>query len=175
MITEYPLTVPIEDPSPRRKSMDSSCSEEDIAILRKWKQDFNSAATGHKWAYEIYRLMNNVCTSMTIGISACSGICTIVLTASMLDPTLILPIVSGASSIVVGSLLALGRSMDLEHKMFLHNEHSATFAELARDISKEHTLRHMGKSQYCDLSEFINIISDKIDRLSMHAPSLPGC
>jgi hypothetical protein len=117
--------------------------------------------------------MNHTCTFLSIGISGASGIATISLTIAALGPTLLLPLVAGVSSIIVGSIVALGKAMNLEEKMFQHNEHSAAFAEMARDIRQEHTLRHIGKSQFADVGEFIKTISDRIDRLAQHAPSMP--
>ena len=170
-ITEISLPAIDESYSPSRSVSDTT--EEDVAILKKWKEDCLLSAAGHQKAFRLYKMMNNVCTTLTIGLSACSGIIVIVLTASMFDPTMVLPIVSGTTSIVVGSILAAGKSMEIEKNMYLHEEHSAEFGEMARDIQVEHTLRKLGKSQYADLSTFITTISDRIDRLTMHAPSMP--
>jgi hypothetical protein len=159
----------IDESSPRG----STDSDEDIALLQKWKEECETAATGHAKAYRIYKLLNDTCTTLSITISGASGIATIVLTAAALGPTIFLPLIAGISSIVVGSLVAIGRAMSLEEKMHLHNEHAAAFGEMARDIRQEHTLRAIGKSQFADVGEFIKTISDRIDRLVMHAPSMP--
>lgn len=155
----------------------SSCgrSTDDIEVLQRWKSEAIKMSEGHKKAFELYRVLNTVANATTIGLSSCSGICTVVLAAALIDPTFTIAIVSGVTSVAVGGLLSIVKMMSFSEKMTLHERFSADFAELARDISQEHSLRLMGKSQYSDPAEFMKIVNDRLDRLGLMAPSLPGC
>jgi hypothetical protein len=144
---------------------------EDTAILREWREECDRAAVENAKLSKMYRVMGNCCAGFSIGISATSGVATIALAAVALAPTIMVPIVTGVASIVVGSLVAVGKSLGFEEKMHAHAEHSAAFSEMARDIRLEATLRRMGKSQYADVGEFLKSINDRLDRLSARAES----
>ena len=136
----------------------------ELALLRKWRESCKSMASGHKKSFEIYKWLDHACMGTGIMLSGCSGICTIVLTASLVTGPVI-PIVAGVVSVLVGSIIALAKSGGFQEKMLLHNQSAADYAEIARDIQQEYTLRELGKSQYADVSEFIKQVGERIDRL----------
>ena len=160
-------------PTPDADSCSSAVSEEEVALLEKWKRDCKAAADMHRKAYRLYKTGSHICSSVSIGLSSISGIVTIVLTATLAAPPI--AIVSGVASVAVSTILAVGSAMDLEQKMHLHNQYANFYGELVRDIQQEHTLRKLGRSQYQDIAEFIKIVSDKLDRLEMNEPDQPKC
>jgi hypothetical protein len=172
MLTACALTdianVDVNEASPR--SVDSV---EDLAILQRWKEECDSLARGHSRAFHIYKTLNNTATFLSIGLSASTGIASLSLTAVALGPVAIVPIIVGASGIIVGSIVALAKGMGFEAKMHEHNQQAAEYAEVARDIRQEHTLRRLGHSQYSSVSEFIKVVSDKMDRMEAAAAAMP--
>ena len=146
------------------EAVSESSDIDELSLLKKWRENCKSMAASHNRSYRIYKWLDHACMGTCIMLSSCTGICTIVLTASLITGPVI-PIVSGCLSIVVGSILALAKTGDFAEKMLLHNQSAADYAEIGRDIKQEYTLRELGKSQYADISEFVKIIGDRIDRL----------
>ena len=145
--------------------------DETAEILERWKHDCELASRQHSAAFKTYKIICDLVITSSVILGTVSGIATICLTALL--PTLILPVISGTASIVVAGIVALGKGFSVEAKMHQHNQYSAFYSEVARDILQEATLRPISKSQYSDAGEFLKTISDRIDRLTAGAPSLP--
>ena len=149
---------------PEVEVVSETSDRDELGLLRKWRENCKCMAANHRKSYEIYKWLDHACMGTGIMLSGCSGICTIVLTASLITGPVI-PIVAGVVSVLVGSIVALAKSGGFQEKMLLHNQSAADYAEIARDIQQEYTLRELGKSQYADVSEFIKQVGERIDRL----------
>jgi hypothetical protein len=120
VLTDGELTD-IDEISPR--SVDS---DEDMAILQKWKVECDGLAKGHSRAFRIYKMLNDTATFLSIGLSATSGIATISLTAAAFGPTIIIPIIAGASGIIVGSIVAMAKGMAKKKCTIITNRRPST-------------------------------------------------
>jgi hypothetical protein len=158
------------------RSLDGASVEsdpEDITLLKRFREDCKQRQLAHRKAFRTYKLLHHLCSTFGLGVSACSGVITVVLASTLVASPL--AIISGVTSIAVGSLLAVEKACGFQEKMILHEQHSALYSEVVRDIQTEHSLRLIGMSQYSNVGEFIKQISERLARLEINAPSDPGC
>jgi hypothetical protein len=143
LVTLSDVVLPPREP--HRASLDSCVSNpEDINLLKRFREDCKRNQLAHLKAHRTYKLCHHLCPTVSLGVSACSGVITIVLSSTLTASPL--AIVSGITSIAVGSLLAIGKACSFEGNMIMHEQHVGLFGEMVRDIHVEHSLHLIGKS-----------------------------
>ena len=146
----------------------------DNELLAKWRDVSRVNKRLHHRAWRQFKRYSDTTTVACIILSLGSAVVNL---AYGLDGAHVSApqLASGCLALVVGSLTSLASSLDWRTKATLHEEYSARFSELVREINTEAVLsREFDDGVFRSTQEFIRHVSAELTRLEDHAPSIPN-
>lgn len=160
--------------SDRTESNGGGSIELENPLLLRWRELSRKQRHLHEKAYRYFKTRHDLSVYANVLLSFLVGCTNIVFGIHHIGTYGVAVTVSGCISLVAGAISSISGAMRWSELYNRHEEVSARYGELLREINTEAFLTStMDYGAFRDLAEFIRHVCAEINRLEDRAPSIP--